>query len=104
MKKSVLFLINGLGIERQGSYSISIDQCMPNLARTKETSYFTTAVINSVEYKTAYESFFLGDTYRKEVKYITDNIINDDGISNPTFANLKNSLSIFSVIYLTSFL
>ena len=94
MKKSVLFLINGLGIERQGSYSISIDQCMPNLAKTKETSYFTTAIINSVEYKTAYESFFLGDTYKKEVKYITENIINDGVINNPTFTNLKNSLSV----------
>jgi len=92
MKKSVLFLINGLGIERQGSYSISIDQCMPNLARTKETSFFTTAVINSVEYRTAYESFFMGDTYRKEMKYIEENIVNDSIINNPTFINLKASL------------
>ena len=71
MKKSILFLINGLGIERQGSYSLSIDQCMPNLSKTKETSFFTTAIINSVEYKSAYESFFLGETYKKEVKYIS---------------------------------
>jgi len=41
MKKSVIFLINGLGIEKAGSYSISIDQCMPNLAKVKETSFFT---------------------------------------------------------------
>ena len=93
MKKSVIFLLNGLGIERQGSYSISIDQCMPNLARTKETSFFTTAFINSVEYKTAYESFFLGDTYRKEVKYIGKSIINDEVVSNPTFTKLEESLS-----------
>ena len=93
MKKSVLFLINGLGIERQGSYSISIDQCMPNLAKTKETSFFTTAIIDSVEYKTAYERFFLGETYKKEVKYINSNIINDNVINNPTFTNLKASLN-----------
>ena len=92
MKKSVLFLINGLGIERQGSYSISIDQCMPNLARTKETSFFTTAIINSVEYKTAYESFFLGNTDRKDMKYISSNIINDNVVNNPTFVSLKKSL------------
>ena len=92
MKKSILFLINGLGIERQGSYSISIDQCMPNLARTKETSFFTTAIINSVEYKTAYESFFLGNTDRKDMKYISSNIINDNVVNNPTFVNLKKSL------------
>ena len=94
MKKSILFLINGLGIERQGSYSISIDQCMPNLARTKETSFFTTAIINSVEYKTAYESFFLGDTSRREMKYISNNIVNDEIINNPTFTKLKESLSL----------
>ena len=93
MRKSVIFLLNGLGIERQGSYSISIDQCMPNLSRTKETSFFTTAIIDSVEYKTAYERFFLGETYKKEVKYINSSIVNDQVINNPTFSSLKNSLS-----------
>ncbi|MBQ9019489.1 MAG: hypothetical protein IJ097_04195 [Bacilli bacterium] len=93
MKKSVLFLINGLGIEKQGSYSISIDQCMPNLAKTKETSFFTTAVIDSVEYHTAYEKFFLGDTYKKEMNYIKENIINDNIVNNPTYQSIKNFLS-----------
>ena len=92
MKKSVLFLINGLGIEKQGSYSISIDQCMPNLSRTKETSFFTTAVIDSVEYRSAYEKFFLGDTYKREVDFINDNILNDNVINNPTFLGIKKSL------------
>ena len=94
MKKSILFLINGLGIERQGSYSISIDQCMPNLARTKETSFFTTAVIDSVEYHNAYEKFFLGNTYKRDVKYISENIINENIINNSTFTSLKSSLSL----------
>ena len=44
MNKCILFLINGLGIEKRGSYSISIDQCMPRLSRIKENSFFTTAV------------------------------------------------------------
>ena len=70
MKKSIIFLINGLGIERQGSYSISIDQCMPNLAKIKETSYYTSAIINSFEYRQAYEYFFIGDSYQKEIEYI----------------------------------
>ena len=93
MKKSVLFLINGLGIEKKESYSIAIDQCMPNLSKTKETSYFTTAIIDSVEYRSAYESFFLGDTYRSEVDYINENILNDNVINNQTFINIKNSLA-----------
>ena len=93
MKKTVLFLINGLGIEKQGSYSISIDQCMPNLSKTKETSFFTTAIINSLEYKSAYERFFLGDTSRSEIKYMNDYIINDNIINNSTFQELKNKLT-----------
>ncbi len=93
MKKSVIFLLNGLGIEKAGSYSISLDQCMPNLARTKETSFFTTAVINSLEYRSAYKQFFLGDTYKLELKFIKDNIINSNVVNNTTYQNLVNSLS-----------
>ena len=85
MKKSVLFLINGLGIEKAGSYSISIDQCMPQLAKIKETSYFTSAIINSLEYRSAYEAFFLGDTYKRELQYIHDNMLNDTVKNNDTF-------------------
>ena len=91
MKKSVIFLINGLGIERPGSYSISIDQCMPNLSKIKETSYFTTAVTDSIEYKDAYQRFFLGDTYRSEVDYIKDYVIKDSLKQNPVFKQLSQS-------------
>ncbi len=92
MKKSVLFLINGLGIEKAGSYSISIDQCMPKLSKTKETSYFTTAVINSFEYRTAYEQFFLGDTYRLEMDYIHNHILNEQVGNNPVYQGLVQQL------------
>ena len=92
MKKSVLFLINGLGIEKPGSYSIAIDQCMPNLSKTKETSFFTTAIINSLEYRSAYESFFLGDTYRKELEYISENILGPNLVNNPVYQSLQSSL------------
>ena len=93
MKKSILFLINGLGVEKAGSYSISIDQCMPQLCKIKETSYFTTAIINSLEYRSAYEAFFLGDTYRRELDYIRDNILGETLTNNPTYNSLKSYLS-----------
>lgn len=92
MKKSVIFLVNGLGVERPGSYSVSIDQCMPNLARTKETSFFTTAFINSLEYRSAYRQFFLGDNYKLELDYIKKNIINGNISNNSTYQSLLNSL------------
>lgn len=93
MKKSVIFLVNGLGMEKPGSYSISIDQCMPNLARTKETSFFTKAVISSLEYRSAYRSFFLGDTYKIELKYIKEKIINNDLNKNSVYQSLANALT-----------
>lgn len=92
MKKSVIFLLNGLGIEKAGSYSISLDQCMPNLARTKETSFFTTALINSLEYRSAYRQFFLGDTYKLELKFIKENIINENVVNNSTYQSLASNL------------
>lgn len=92
MKKSVIFLLNGLGIEKAGSYSISLDQCMPNLARTKETSFFTTAIINSLEYRSAYRQFFLGDTYKLELNFIKENIINENVGNNPIFQSIATDL------------
>lgn len=92
MKKSFIFLLNGLGIEKAGSYSISLDQCMPNLAKTKETSFYTSAIINSLEYRSAYRQFFLGDTYKLELKYIKDNIINENISKNSVYQSMKNNL------------
>ncbi len=93
MKKSIIFLINGLGIEKPGSYSISLDQDMPNLCRTKETSFFTTAITNSLEYRSAYQQFFMGDTYRMELDYIKDNILNSNLLNNPVYQSFSSNVS-----------
>ena len=93
MKKSILFLINGLGIEKPGSYSIAIDQCMPKLSRTKETSYFTSAIVNCLEYRGAYQDFFLGDTYNYELQYLRENVINNNIVNNSNFVRLTQSIS-----------
>ena len=93
MKKSVIFLINGLGIEKKGSYSISIDQAMPNLSRTKETSYFTSAITSSLEPIGAYQQFFMGDTHSYELNYIKENVLNEKLSENPTYKSFANSVS-----------
>ena len=93
MKKSTIFLINGLGIEKPGSYSISLDQDMPNLCRTKETSFFTTAITNSLEYRSAYQQFFMGDTYKMELDYIKENILNNNLVNNPVYQSFASNVS-----------
>lgn len=92
MKKGIIFLINGLGMEKPGSYSIALDQCMPNLSKLKETSFFTTAFTNSLEYKSAYQQFFLGDTYINEIEYLKNNILNDSIVNNATYQNIYNTI------------
>ena len=85
MKKSIMFLINGLGVEKSGSYSIDLEECMPNLMRLRETSYFTTAIIPALEKEGAYRDFFLDDTTRSEANYIKS-FVNDSKLkTNPTF-------------------
>lgn len=94
MKKSVLFLLNGLGIEKAGSYSISIDQCMPKFSRVQETSYYTSSIINSLELRSAYQEFFLGDTFYKEIKFLEDNVFNINLEQNPVFQSFCNSCQV----------
>ena len=93
MKKSVIFLINGLGIEKPNSYSISIDQAMPQLSRVKETAYFTTAITSSLEYRSAYQRFYLGDTFKSELDYIHKNVINDNIQTNTVYQSFKTAVS-----------
>lgn len=94
MKKSVIFLLNGLGIERPGSYSISIDECMPHLSTLKQTAFFTTAVTNSLEAKGAYQQFFLGDPYKMELDYIKNKILDESLKTNQTYISFQNSINI----------
>ena len=93
IKKSILFLINGLGIEKPNSYSISIDQCMPKLSRIKETSYFTTSIINSLEPRGAYQDFFIGDSFQKEMKYLEDDVFSESLEQNEVFQKFLNTIS-----------
>ena len=93
MKKSVMFLINGLGVEKAGSYNILLEDCMPNLFRIRETSYFTTAITASLEERSAYQRFFLGDTYKSEVEFLKNYIQSGALAKNPTFMGLKNNAS-----------
>ena len=93
MKKSVMYLINGLGVEKAGSYNIVLEECMPSLFRINETAYFTTAITASLDEKTAYQRFYLGDTYKSEVEFLKSFIAGGGLNNNPSFMGLKNAAS-----------
>ena len=65
---------------------------MPQLCKIKETSYFTSAITSSLEYRDAYQRFFLGDTYRSELSFIQHNILNESLVNNQTFQSISTAV------------
>lgn len=60
MKKNVLMLINGFGIEQNGSYNIYSPNLMPSLDKLTKSKIFSTITNNFLEYKAAYRNFSMG--------------------------------------------
>ena len=60
MKKNILLLINGFGVERADSYSVYSAELMPNMDRLTRDRIFVSLPNNYLEYKSAYRNFSMG--------------------------------------------
>ncbi|NLC48546.1 MAG: hypothetical protein GX758_04225 [Tenericutes bacterium] len=60
MKKNILLLINGFGIEQPGSYDIYSPELMPNLDKLTKEKLFTSLTSLALEYKGGYQTFSIG--------------------------------------------
>ena len=60
MKKNILMLINGFGIERSNSYSVYSGELMPNLEALRTSRMFTSIPNGYLDYKGAYRNFSMG--------------------------------------------
>ncbi len=60
MKKNILLLINGFGIEKAGSYNIYSSSLMPDMDRLTKEKVFTSIPNNFFDYKSAYRYFSMG--------------------------------------------
>ena len=56
MKKNILMLINGFGIERNGSYSIYSNDLMPNFEAIRSTKIFK-PIVNILKIKESIYTF-----------------------------------------------
>lgn len=74
MNKKVLFLINGFGVEQQGSYNIYDAELMPNLDKLTKERVFKTFPNKFLDYKNAYNNFSMGIDYSLTHTLVENNI------------------------------
>lgn len=60
MKRNILLLINGFGIEQPGSYDIYSPELMPNLDKLTKERLFTSLSSLDLDYKSGYRNFSIG--------------------------------------------
>ncbi len=63
MKKNILLLINGFGVERADSVSVYSKELMPNMDRLTRERKFMTIPNDYYDYKNAYREFSMGIKY-----------------------------------------
>ena len=85
MNKTVLFLINGLGVERKDSYNIYSSQLMPNLDSLISEALFTKLTSPATDLENAYKYFSIGNLAPLTFPYIQNILENNLLIQNPKF-------------------
>lgn len=81
MKKNILLLINGFGVEQANSVSVYSKELMPNLDMLTGVGIFGTVPSNELDYKSGYRKFSIGIN-----DALTYSIVNND-ISNEGYIN-----------------
>ena len=92
MKKNILMLINGFGIEQTDSYDIYNSNLMPNLDNLTKTAIFSTIKNNFFDYKEAYRKFSMGIDDPLTYTLIDNNISNVEYEQNELLAYIINEL------------
>jgi len=83
MKKNILMLINGFGIEQTDSYNVYSKELMPNLDRLTNERLFTSLVSNDLDYKEGYRNFSIG--IQEHLSYtIVENAISNQSYKENT--------------------
>ncbi len=86
MKKTVLFLINGFGIEKKDSYSIYDENLLPTLDKMMKNNLYTSVESKASDYQSGYQLFSTGSISTSNYAYLNDLIENNKLFD---FPNLK---------------
>lgn len=93
MKKNVLMLINGFGIEQSGSYNVYTPELMPFLDELTKKRLFKSLSNTHLDYKTAYRKFSMGIDSSLTHNLIDKNIGKLEYEKNPLFVYIINELN-----------
>ncbi len=85
MNKTVLFLINGLGIEHKDSYNIYSNETMPVLDQLTQNSLFTSIETPALNYADGYKLFSTSTLTPLSVPHIDNVLDNNLLLQNPKF-------------------
>ena len=92
MNKTVLFLINGLGIEKADSCNVYNEQLMPNMDQLMNEHLFTSIATDTRDYNSGYQIFSMGNTDPLGYSFL-ENLIEENKFGeSPNFNTFKNSL------------
>ena len=92
MNKTILFLINGLGIERKDSYNIYSSNTMPTFDSLTKEGLFTSISTPATNLEEAYKYFSIGTLSPLEMPYIENLLENNEITKNPKFDELHKSI------------
>ena len=94
MKKNVLFLINGFGIEKNDSYNVYSANLMPNMDKLTKEAVFVSIPNNFLDYKSAYRNFSMGINEALTYSLVDNNINNGEYRDNQLFKYIINQTEI----------
>ncbi len=78
MKKNILLLINGFGVEQKDSVAVYSEKVMPNLDKLTKNTMFATIPSNQLDYIGGYRSFSIGINEPLTYSIINNSLSNDN--------------------------
>ena len=93
MKKNILMLINGFGIEQTDSYNIYSESLMPNMDKLTKIGLFGSINSNDLDYKTGYRKFSIGISEDLSYSIVSNALYDESYKKNDVFKFLLTDLN-----------
>ena len=90
MRKSILFLINGYGVEQNDSIEVYSKEIMPNLDNIITANYLVRLPNSFLDYKSAYRNFSMGIDMDLTHSLIERNINKGEATQNQLMKYITN--------------
>lgn len=96
MKKNILLLINGFGVEQADSISVYSKELMPNMDMLTTTGIFGSIPSNELDYKSGYRKFSIGISDALTYSIVNNDISNDGYRKSEMLNYIYNDLNQFN--------